>query len=88
MEINELMKEKCIILLKNITDIQFENFKKTVIYDKIIHLEGQKDAVKAFTYGEQTLLEKEIRLHFDSFLKILKTFCLKLTNVSHLIVSC
>ena len=87
MELKDLMKEECIILLKNITDIQFENFQKTAIYDRILHLEGQEDVDKAFTYEEQALLEKEIRLQFESFFKILKMLCLKLTD-KELLICC
>ena len=82
---NELIKKELIMLLKNITDIQYENFQKTAIYDKILCLDAQKDIAKVLTYEEQTILENEIRLHFDSFLKRLKIMCSYLTDKESLI---
>ena len=81
------LKEELIVLLKNITDIQYENFQKTDVHDKVLHLNTQKNVAKVFTYTEQKILESEVRLHFDSFIKKLKIFCPNLT-VKELLICC
>jgi hypothetical protein len=82
-------KEELAALLKQITDIHYENFRKTSIYAKIVNVDLQKQEKKltVFTYAEQEILEKEIMQHFDLFTRNLHTACSVLT-LKELLICC
>jgi hypothetical protein len=73
-------KNELIVLLRQITDIQYEKFQKTEIYPRIFHL-------KCFTYAEQEMLEKEIKYHFEILINSLHSVCPQLTS-KELLICC
>lgn len=75
-------KEELFALLRKNADSCCDNFKKQLIYSKIIELSTQKrdKTVKLLTYQEQEILDSEIKKNFFPVINELKKTFPSLTN--------